>query len=118
MLDARFVRDNPDVVRAAMSNRRSSWDLDAFVRLDAERRRLIAEVEALQAQRNDASKVIGMLMKEGKRDEAEAAKESVREINERISAPEDELARVEAETSTLLLTVPNIPDASVPVGAD
>lgn len=118
MLDARFVRDNPDVVRAAMSDRRSSWDLDSFVRLDAERRRLIADVEVLQAKRNEVSKVIGALMKEGKREEAETAKESVRENNERISGLEAELATVEAETRLLLLTGPNIPDASVPVGAD
>ena len=117
MLDARFVRENPDIVRAAMANRRSSWDLDAFVTLDLERRRLIAEVETLQAQRNDASRVIGTLMKDNKPDQAEAAKEAVREVNERIATLETELTAVEADTQQLLLTVPNIPDASVPVGA-
>jgi len=118
MLDARFVRENPDAVATAMANRRSSWDLDAFMRLDVERRRLIAEVEALQAQRNESSRVIGALMKDGKQAEAEAAKDAVREVNERITVLDAELATVDAETQQLLLTVPNIPDAAVPVGAD
>jgi len=118
MLDARFVRDNADAVRSAMDSRRSSWDLDGFLRLDAERRRLIAEVEGLQAQRNDASKAIGELMKAGKRDEAEAAKEAVREVNDRISGFEAHQSAVEEDTRLLLLTAPNIPDAGVPVGAD
>jgi len=118
MLDARFVRENPDAVAIAMANRRSSWDLDAFMRLDVERRRLIAEVEALQAQRNESSRVIGALMKDGKQAEAEAAKEAVRDGNERIAVLDTELATVDAETQLLLLTAPNIPDAAVPVGAD
>ena len=118
MLDSRFVRDNADAVRTAMESRRSSWDLEGFLRLDAERRRLIAEVEDLQAQRNDASKVIGALMQAGKRDEAEAAKEAVRAVNERIAGLDAHLGAVEEDTRLLLLTAPNIPDASVPVGAD
>jgi seryl-tRNA synthetase len=118
MLDARFVRENPDVVRAALKSRNSHWDLDAFLRLDEERRRLIGEVETLQAQRNEASKAIGALMQEGRRDEAEAAKQDVRHINERVAALDAERDVVDADTRDLLLTVPNIPDASVPLGAD
>jgi seryl-tRNA synthetase len=118
MLDARFVRDNPDAVRAAMANRRCEWGLDAFLSLDEERRSLIGEVEALQAQRNEASKAIGALMKDGKRDTAEAAKEQVRLVNERIIGLEAHLAAVETDTRDLLMTAPNIPDPSVPVGAE
>jgi len=118
MLDARFVRDNSDAVRAALAARRSDWDIDAFLTLDEERRRLIAEVESLQARRNEASKAIGALMKDGKRDEAEAAKEAVREVNEGIAGLETRTAEVDAEVRQMLLTVPNIPDASVPCGAD
>jgi seryl-tRNA synthetase len=118
MLDARFVRDNVDAVRTAMRNRNSRWDIDAFLTLDEERRRLIGEIEGLQAQRNDSSKAIGALMQSGKRDEAEAAKEEVRRINERISALDAEREVVDADTRDLLLTAPNLPDASVPVGAD
>jgi len=118
MLDARFVRDSPEAVRSAMANRRSTWDVDAFLKLDEERRSLIGEVESLQAQRNDASKAIGALMKDGKRDEAEAAKEQVRLVNERIAGLEAHLAAVEADTRDLLMTAPNIPDASAPIGSE
>ena len=118
MLDARFVRENPVAVRTAMANRRCEWDLQAFLTLDEERRSLIGEVEAFQAQRNEASKAIGALMKDGKHDEAEAAKEQVRVVNEQIAGIDAHLAAVEAETRDLLMTAPNIPDASAPVGAE
>ncbi|HEY5541035.1 MAG TPA: serine--tRNA ligase [Coriobacteriia bacterium] len=118
MLDARLVRENPDAVRIAMADRNSHWDIDAFLALDEERRRLIGEVEGLQAQRNESSRVIGALMQAGKRDEAESAKEDVRRINDRITALDAEREVVEADTRDLLLTGPNPPDASVPVGAD
>jgi seryl-tRNA synthetase len=118
MLDARFVRENPDTVRAAMASRNSAWDVDAFLRLDEERRKLIGEVEALQAQRNEASRAIGALMKDGKRDEAEEAKEQVRLVNDRIAGIEAHLDAVDADTTDLLLTGPNVPDPTVPVGAD
>jgi seryl-tRNA synthetase len=116
MLDARFVRDNPDAVRAAMDSRKASWDVDAFLSLDERRRALIQEVETLQAKRNDASKAIGALMKDGKRDEAEAAKDAVRAVNEAITGLDERMAAVDDEVRNLLLTAPNLPDASVPVG--
>lgn len=118
MLDARFVRENPELVREALASRNSAWDLDAFLALDERRRTLISETEGLQARRNEASKAIGELMRQGQRDEAEGAKEEVRVINERIAALEGELAGVEGESRQLLLSVPNLPDASCPIGAD
>ena len=71
MLDIKFVRENPQVVDAAMEARHGSWDREKFFELEAERRSTIAQVEALQAARNKASKEIGALMREGKRDEAD-----------------------------------------------
>ncbi|MDR3686714.1 MAG: serine--tRNA ligase, partial [Coriobacteriia bacterium] len=118
MLDARLVRENPDAVRIAMANRNSHWDIDAFLQLDEERRRLIGEVETLQARRNEDSKAIGALMQSGQREEAEAAKEDVRRINDRITALDAEREVVDADTRDLLLTAPNPPDVSVPIGAD
>ena len=118
MLDARLIRENPDAVRSAMAARDSRWDIDAFLALDEERRRLIGEVETLQAQRNESSKAIGALMQAGQRDEAEASKEQVRRSNDRITALDAEREVVEADTRDLLLTGPNVPDASVPAGAD
>ncbi len=118
MLDARFVRDNLDLVRAAVENRRGKWDFDRFVALDEERRRLIGEVESRQARRNEASKEIGALMKVGDRDAAESRKEEVRVVNDEIAADEALLGGVDAEVRELLMTIPNIPHESVPVGAD
>ena len=84
MLDIKFVRENPKVLDAAMANRPGSSDAERFFALDEERRSVISQVEDLQATRNAESKKIGIFMKEGKREEAEAAKEAVRQVNEQI----------------------------------
>jgi len=118
MLDARFVRENADTVRRAMGERGSSWDLDAFLALDEERRRLIGRTEALQGRRNELSKAIGELMKAGKADEAAASKDEVRAINEELAEDAGLLEKVEADTRDLLMTAPNLPHPSVPVGVD
>jgi seryl-tRNA synthetase len=118
MLDARYVRDNLDTVRKAMAARHAEWDFDGFVALDEERRELIGNVEQRQARRNDASKQVGALMKDGKRDEAEALKEEGRSLNDQIAEFDRALADVEGRLSYLMLTIPNPPDASVPLGAD
>ncbi|MDY0341347.1 MAG: serine--tRNA ligase [Coriobacteriia bacterium] len=118
MLDGRYLRDNLDAIRAAMGTRAEGWGFDRFVSLDDERRRLIGEVESRQAQRNDASRRIGELMKAGQRDEAEAAKERVRTVNDEISLLDARRGEVDAEVHEMLMTIPNIPDASVPVGVD
>ena len=118
MLDAKFVRDNADEVRAALAARGYSWDIDGYLALDATRRELIGAVEALQARRNEASKAIGALVKAGERDQAEAAKDEVRRVNEEIDRIESRTAEADAQTREMLLTIPNMPDASVPHGAD
>ena len=118
MLDAKYVRENLDAVRTALEHRNATWDLDAFVSLDEERRALIVEVEGRQARRNEASKAIGGLMKDGRRDEAEALKAEVRDLNDEIAARDERLDQIDAQVRELLLTVPNLPDASVPSGAD
>lgn len=116
MLDARFVRENIDSVRAAVANRQGTWDFDRFLELDEERRRLIGEVESRQARRNEASKEIGALMKAGDRDGAESRKEQVRVINDEIAADEAHLEQVDLDVRDMLLRIPNIPDSSVPIG--
>ena len=116
MLDARFVREHPEEVAAAMKARKASWDMDAFMALDAKRRDLIKEVEQLQAARNAASKQIGKLMGQGKREEAEAAKQEVREVNDRIAVLDAQRAATDDELTLLLMKAPNIPAASTPFG--
>src|ERR671939_938764 len=119
MLDLNYGRNNRERVRAALEARgASAAPLDDFAALDAERRRVIAESDALNAQRNSSSREIGALMKEGRREEAEARRREVGELKERIA--ELERARDEAEQrmQELLASVPNVPHESVPVGRD
>ncbi|MDI6712567.1 MAG: serine--tRNA ligase [Anaerosomatales bacterium] len=118
MLDAKFVRENIDLVRQALANRGADWPLERFVELDAERRRLITETESRQAARNAASKEIGALMKAGDHAAAEQRKEEVRRLNEEIAELDAALAEVDAATRDLLLAIPNLPHESVPVGPD
>jgi seryl-tRNA synthetase len=119
MLDLNYVRENLERVRAGLQTRGQAPEaLDSFVAADAERRRIIAESDQLNATRNTASKEIGALMKEGKSDEANARRKEVNELKERIS--ELDRLRDEAETRMrdLLTTLPNLPHESVPVGKD
>lgn len=118
MLDIKFVREHQDVVAQAMKNRNGSWDSDAFNELDESRRSLISEEEGLQARRNAASKEIGRLMREGKNEEAEAAKESVRVINEKIAEASAKRDEAERALTELLSHVPNLPSDTTPVGKD
>jgi seryl-tRNA synthetase len=118
MLDARFVRENVDLVRAAMGERGSSWGLDVFLELDEERRRLIGKTEVRQARRNELSKAIGELMKAGKADEAIALKDEVRVVNDELAGDAALLEQLEADVRDLLMTAPNLPHDSVPCGVD
>jgi len=117
MLDAKFVRENSDAVRKAMADRNASWDLDAFIALDEERRAVIGKVEAFQARRNEASKQIGQIMREARTEAAESIKAEVRSINDEITGLDATLNGLDEQVRELLLTAPNLPDASVPVGA-
>ena len=119
MLDIKFVCENPDVIDAACASRQNAhWDREKFFELDAERRSVIAEVESLQAERNAISKQIGLFMREGKKDEAEAAKQQVSANKERIAELDQRRGSVEEELTSLVAAIPNIPDESVPYGVD
>jgi seryl-tRNA synthetase len=119
MLDLNFVRENLERVRAALTARNyPQAALDDFEKIDSERRRVIAESDSLNAERNSASREIGALMKEGKRDEADVRRQAVTELKERISELDRRRDEAEARMREILSTLPNIPDESVPVGAD
>ena len=119
MLDIKFVRENPDLVDKACESRQNAhWDREKFFELDEERRSVIAEVEKLQAERNSVSKQIGQLMREGKRDEAEAAKARVAANKDRIASLDDRRTEVEDALFDLVSRIPNIPHESVPYGKD
>lgn len=119
MLDIKFVRENPDAVDKACASRQNAhWDRERFFELDEQRRATIAEVEQLQAERNAISKQIGQLMREGKKDEAEAAKSQVSANKDRIAQLDEKRGVVEDELFALVAAIPNIPDETVPYGKD
>lgn len=119
MLDLNYVRENLEDVRAALAKRgMATAVLDDFAQADAERRRVIAESDQLNAERNMASREIGALMKAGKRDEGDARRKAVSELKERIAALDQKRESAEVRIRELLSTLPNIPHGSVPVGTD
>ncbi|NOZ29737.1 MAG: serine--tRNA ligase [Chloroflexi bacterium] len=119
MLDIRIIREQTDMVRDAMRKLGAEdAPIDRVLELDAERRSLLAEVEELRARRNAGSKRIGQLMREGKREEAEAIKAEMSEIGQRINELDQRLRQVEAELHDAMLQIPNLPHPKVPVGRD
>ena len=121
MLDIKFLRENPDVVKQNIKNKFQDSKLplvDEVIDLDKRNREIKGEVEALRAEKNKISKMIGTLMKEGKREEAEEVKKQVTanaETVDRLSAEEKE---VEEKIKKIMMTIPNIIDPSVPIGKD
>ena len=119
MLDLNFVRENLEKVRSKLEARGFSTSaLDDFVRLDAERRRVIAESDGINARRNAASREIGALMKEGRSEEADTRRQEVGQLKDKIAELDRARDEAEARMNELLTTLPNIPHESVPVGAD
>src|SRR5215208_3234176 len=119
MLDLNYVRANLERVRAALEARGFPVAaLEDFAALDSERRRAIAESDALNARRNASSREIGALMKEGRKEEAESRRKEVAELKERMAELDRARDGAERRMQELLATVPNVPHESVPVGAD
>jgi seryl-tRNA synthetase len=119
MLDLNYVREHLDQVRAKLQTRGMlPTALDDFAEAEAERRRVIGESDQLNAERNTASREIGALMKEGKRDEAEGRRKQVGELKDRIGELDQQREQAESRMRELLSTLPNLPHETVPVGAD
>lgn len=119
MLDLNYVRENLESVWLALRNRGFSAATFAyFAEAESERRRVIAESDRLNAERNAASREIGALMKEGKLDEADARRKAVSGLKERIAELNRNRDEAEARMREMLLGLPNIPHESVPVGLD
>lgn len=116
MLDIKLIRENPDAVKTALANRKADANIDGLLELDQLRRSAITEVEELKSKRNSASKAIGGLMKEGKKAEAEAAKEEVRTIGDRIAVLDEQVRELDEKITSALLYIPNLPRPTVPVG--
>ena len=116
MLDLKFVRENLDKVAEAMKNRHTEVDLDAFRKLDQERRDLLQEVEADKSMRNSVSAEISKMKKNG--EDASEKILSMRTLGDKIAETDKKLKEVEQGLRDIMLTIPNMPDASVHVGKD
>ena len=121
MLDIKFLRENPDVVKQNIKNKFQDRKLplvDQVIELDKENREIKQEVQALRADRNKLSKQIGALMGQGKKEEAEEVKKQVTASADRIEELSEREKVVEEKIKEIMMTIPNIIDPSVPIGKD
>jgi len=121
MLDLKFVRENPEIVKQNIRNKFQDNKLglvDEVIALDIELRKAKQEAEALRADRNKISKQIGGLMAQGKKDEAEELKKKVNAQAARLAELEEKETELEAKVKNIMMVIPNIIDPSVPIGKD
>ena len=121
MLDLKFVRENPDIVKQNIKNKFQDSKLplvDEVIALDAENRATKAEADTLRANRNKLSKQIGALMGQGKKEEAEEVKRKVGEDAKRLAELEEKEGDLEEKIKKIMMVIPNIIDPSVPIGKD
>jgi len=114
MLDIKFIKDNQDLVRQSIKNRGLKIDIESAIKIDDARRKALSEFEELAALRNKANDQIGVLLKEKK--DAKAKISSMKEISRRIGELEAQIKEQEMELNKLLLNIPNLPHATLPVG--
>nr|WP_027871214.1 serine--tRNA ligase [[Eubacterium] cellulosolvens] len=121
MIDIKFLRENPDVVKENIRKKFQDRKLpmvDEVIEFDKERREILQKKEALQAEKNRISKEIGKLMGQGKKDEANEVKAKVAELSKEIPALEERGRVVDEEIKKRMMVIPNIIDPSVPIGKD
>jgi len=116
MLDLKFVRNNPEIIRQTLANKGVHVDLDRLLGLDVERRQILTEVEALKARRNDVSRQVGVLKKQGQ--DASAVITEMGNIGDRIKELDERTRQVEEDLQAILYQLPNIPSDDTPVGRD
>ena len=121
MIDIKFLRENPDIVKQNIKNKFQDRKLelvDKVIELDAESRKVKAEADALRGSRNKLSKQIGALMAQGKKEEAEEIKAQVTANSQRLAELEASEATLQEEITKIMMVIPNIIDKSVPIGKD
>lgn len=121
MLDLKFVRENPDIVKENIKKKFQDHKLqlvDEVIELDKKARKAQTDADALRSNRKTISKQIGSLMGQGKREEAEALKEQVNKDAETLANLEAEESRLQDEVKERMMKIPNIIDPSVPIGKD
>jgi seryl-tRNA synthetase len=116
MLDIRYVRKNQDQIRQALANRRSSLDMGQFERMDEIRRALLAEAEALKSERNASSAEVAKLKRAGQ--DASHLMARLTEVSERLKVLDEDVRRADEESEAFLLSMPNVPHETTPMGAD
>jgi seryl-tRNA synthetase len=116
MLDIRFVRDNPEIVEQALQTRGAKMSLDAFLALEKERRALLGEAEILKNKRNTESQEVSRRKKAG--EDAAALIAAMRTVGDHINELDSKVKEVELALRDIVMTIPNIPHSSVPVGCD
>ena len=118
MLDIKFVRTNPELVKEGLARRGKNMDalIDEVIELDKVRREISSNNDALKARQNAVSKEIPMLKKEGK--DTTAIFAEMKELSNKIKADDEKLAEIEEKQKNIIMTIPNIPHESVPAGAD
>ncbi|AHF08721.1 MULTISPECIES: serine--tRNA ligase [Dehalobacter] len=116
MLDLKFVRSNPEIVKEALAKRCADINLDDFLRQEEKRRQILFEAENLKAERNKVSEEVARRKKSGQ--DAEELILQMREVGQNIKTLDDSLNEIEQKMLEVLYLIPNIPDASVPVGKD
>ena len=116
MLDIKLIREQPQVVKEALQKRQMETTIvDQVMAIDAQRRKLLVEVETLKAERNAVSKEISQSKNPKERETKISA---MREVGEHITALDEKVHRVDEELNKLIAIIPNIPDADVPIGKD
>lgn len=121
MIDIKFLRENPDVVKENIKKKFQDSKLplvDEVIELDARLRKAKTEADGIRADRNKYSKLIGGLMAQGKKEEAEEMKRKVTESSEKLAELEKEEAELEEKVTKIMMAIPNIIDPSVPIGRD
>ncbi|WP_064613449.1 serine--tRNA ligase [Streptobacillus moniliformis] len=114
MLDMKFIRENVDLVKQGLKNRKSEYNLDELLEMDIKRRTLLTEVETLKKERNDVSAIIGKNAREGI--DSTELKENMAKVSNKIKELDVEVLEIEEKQKMLLLTIPNVPHVSTPVG--
>ena len=121
MIDIKFLRENPDIVKQNIKNKFQDEKLpmvDEVIELDAKSREAKGKADALRAERNKISKQIGALMAQGKKEDAEATKKLVTERSEELAALEEQEKDLQERITKIMMVIPNIIDPSVPIGKD
>ncbi len=114
MLDAKFIRENPEIVRQALKDRNDKFDLDAFLSLDEERRKIMRQIEELHAEQNKIDNAMKLIIKSKQNPAAKI--EEAKEIKKQITALDESFSKLDAQFKEQLLRIPNIPHSSIPKG--